>query len=215
MRALQVFPLLAAAAAVGILHMSAPDHWVTICILGQRALWSRSRLLLFGTSAAGGHVVLSLALGLAIVVLGFVFSKALSTYLTLGTGAVMLVAGLAYGLRTLLQEEPEDYDREAAEDMAKMNAAGKGMGYFAVLGGALSPDLSILPVLLIASQGLVGLVADTAIVFAAASMLTMLSLVVAGSIGLARALSRAPAKYNDALVGFVIAAVGAFVIVFG
>lgn len=184
-------------------------------MLGQRASWSRARLLWFGVATAGGHVILSVGLGLAIVLLGVVFSHALSSYLTLGTGAVMVVAGLAYGFYHLAHEEPEDYDREAAEEMARMKAAGKGVGYFAVLGGALSPDLSILPIFLIASQGAVAMVADTALVFAAASMLTMLTFVTVGSIGLAKAFSRAPARYNDSLIGFVIAAVGAFVILFG
>ncbi|MDG6985390.1 MAG: hypothetical protein JRM73_01410 [Nitrososphaerota archaeon] len=211
----QVFSLLVAAAAVGVLHMSAPDHWVTLCILGQRSSWSRARTLWFGAATAVGHVTLSLALGLLIVAAGMYFSRTLSDLLTVGTGAVMVVGGLIYGFRVLLRDEPEDYEREASEEAAKLKASGRGLGFFAVLGGALSPDLSVLPVFLLASQVSVGMVADTALTFATASVFTLLLLVLAGSEGLAKLLSKAPAKYNDSLVGFVIAAVGAYILLFG
>lgn len=195
--------------------MSAPDHWVTLCILGQRSSWSRARTLWFGGATAVGHVTLSLALGLLIVAAGVFFSRTLSELLTLGTGAVMVVGGIVYGVRALTRDEPEDYEKEASEEAARLKASGRGLGFFAVLGGALSPDLSVLPVFLLASQVSVGLVADTALAFAAASVITLLLLVAAGSKGLAKVLAKAPAKYNDSLVGFVIAIVGAYILLFG
>ncbi|MDG6902465.1 MAG: hypothetical protein JRM80_10990 [Nitrososphaerota archaeon] len=211
----QVLPLLAAAALVGILHMSAPDHWVTLCILGQRAAWSRPRLMGFGLAAAGGHVLLSVLLGLGIVAAGLVFSQGLSSAITVATGLLMLILGGGYGVKKLMTKEPEDYDREVDQEITKAKSAGKGMTYFVVLGGALSPDLSILPIFLLAMPDGLGLVADTALVFAAASILSLSVLIFAGSVGFAKALSHAPAKYNDALVGFVIAAVGVYVLLFG
>ena len=208
-------PLLAASALVGILHMSAPDHWVTLCVLGQRASWSRPKLTAVGLATACGHVLLSIALGFGIVLAGLAFSQRLASEITFSTGALMLVVGAGYGISKLREKEPEDYGREADREMAKAKSSGKGMTYFVVLGGALSPDLSILPVFLLALPAGLGFVFDAALVFALASILSLLALVLAGSAGLARVLSHAPANYNDALVGFVIAAVGAYVIAFG
>lgn len=208
-------PLLAGAALVGLLHMSAPDHWVTLCILGQKESWSRVKLVQYGAMTAGGHVSLSILLGLVIVVLGLAVSESLSHYVTVGTGVLMVFLGLGYGLRTLLVNVSVDYDREAQEKTEKVKVTGKRLAYFAVLGGTLSPDLSILPIFLISSQVSLGLVLDTAVVFAAASLLSLLILVLVGSVGLAKAFARAPAKYNDSLVGFVIAAVGLYVLLFG
>ena len=207
--------MLAAAALVGILHMSAPDHWVTLCILGQRASWSRAKLVGFGLATAGGHVLLSVLLGFGIVLAGLAFSKGLSSAITLATGLLMFVVGGAYGVKKLLDRGSEDYGRDADREIAESKSKGKGLAYFVVLGGALSPDLSILPVFLLAFPAGLGLVTDTALVFALASILSLLALVLLGSMGFARALSRTPAKYNEALVGFVIAAVGAYVIIFG
>ena len=210
-----VLPLLGAAALVGILHMSAPDHWVTLCILGQRAAWSRGRLLGFGLATAGGHVLLSVLLGFLVVAAGLVFSQGLSSAITAATGLVMLVFGTGYGVKRLLAKEPEDYVGEVDQEVKEAKSSGRGMAYFVVLGGALSPDLSILPIFLLAVPAGIGIVVDTAFVFALASILSLSALVLVGSLGVAKALSNAPAKYNDALVGFVIAAVGFYVLLFG
>ncbi|MDE1857561.1 MAG: hypothetical protein KGI26_00640 [Thaumarchaeota archaeon] len=211
---MQFLPLMAAAALVGILHMSAPDHWMTVCVMGQKANWSRPRLLWFGAVTAGGHALLSVLLGFGVVFVGLVFSQALSGYITIATGAVMVVVGLVYGVKTLLSEDGGAHEGEGAHDR-NPKPQDKGAAYFAVLGGALSPDLSILPIFLIASQVALGLVIDTAVVFAVASVLSLLVLVTVGSLGVAKIMSRIPPKYNDSLVGFVIAAVGAYVLVFG
>ena len=168
-----------------------------------------------GIATSGGHVILSLILGFGIVYVGLVVSSGLSSLITAGTGALMLVAGAGYGVKTLLTGGDEDYDKEADQELSRARASGRGVTYFVVLGGALSPDLSILPILLLALPFGLEPVLDTALVFAAASVLSLLLLILAGSMGIARIMARAPAKVNDALVGFVVAAVGAYVLLFG
>lgn len=211
----QVVPLLTAAALVGILHMSAPDHWVTLCMLAQKSSWSRARLMGLGVATSGGHVLLSIVLGFGIVLLGLVFSSSLSNLITEGTGLAMLFVGLGYGVKTLLSHTSEDYDKEADQELNKALSSGRGLTYFVVLGGALSPDLSVLPIFLLAVPLGFGLVVDAALIFALASILSLVFLVLVGSMGIARIMSHAPAKFNDSLVGFVIATVGAYVLLFG
>jgi len=115
-----VLPLLAAAALVGVLHMSAPDHWVTLCILAQTSKWSRSRLMAVSLVTALGHVVLSVALGFAVVLLGVVFTRTFSEYLTEAIGAVILLAGGFYGVWTLVSNRKEDYQKEVEEEGARI-----------------------------------------------------------------------------------------------
>lgn len=81
-----------------------------------------------------------------------------------------------------------------------------------MLGAALSADLSILPIFLLAVPLGLGLAFETAVVFGLASVAALLIFLLLASAGLARALERVPSKYNNALVGFVIAAVGAYVL---
>lgn len=216
-----ILPLLAAAALVGILHMSAPDHWVTLCILGRVAGWGRVKLLAVSTVTGLGHVVLSIALGLLVLLVGYIFSSLISFYFTLAVGAIMLVVGLFVGIRALLSKEAAINEAELMEeDKQKMQRSEnkgmkKGAGYFAVLGAALSPDLSIVPIFLVTAPLGFTLTLYTALVFAIASIATIVLLVALGSIGLARAFERIPPKYNESLVGFVVAAVGVYIIVVG
>ena len=128
----------------------------------------------------------------------------------------MMAVGLAYGVRELLSNRPEDYHQEAESRFVKAGGSGgRKVGIFAVLGAALSPDLSILPIFILAIPAGLGLAIDTAVVFGTASILTLLILVALGSWGLDRVFENFPPKYNDALVGFVVAAVGAYIVFFG
>ena len=79
----------------------------------------------------------------------------------------------------------------------------------------MSPDLSILPICLVAAPlGLITMV-RTVMIFAVSSILTDLLLVIVFSILFSRAVEKLPSKYNDALVGLVVAAVGIYVLIFG
>jgi putative Mn2+ efflux pump MntP len=116
----------------------------------------------------------------------------------------------------LTSKKTEDYERETREELSKGEGRpGKRFSYFAVLGAALSPDLSILPIFLLAAPIGLGFAIETAAVFATASILALLLFLILGSAGLARAFEKIPPKYNDALVGFVIAAVGVYVLLAG
>ena len=152
--------------------MSAPDHWVTLCLLGKVAGWSRSRLLQVSIVTGLGHILLSVALGFAIVGVGVLFTESLSAQIAFGTGVLMLATGLAYGIRELLSDRPEDYRREAEGEYLKASGSGgRKVGYFAVLGAALSPDLSILPIFVLAMPVGFSLAMDTAVVFGLSSIL--------------------------------------------
>ncbi|MHB8567593.1 MAG: hypothetical protein ACYC7D_13565 [Nitrososphaerales archaeon] len=215
-------PLLFAAALVGILHMSAPDHWVTLCLLGRAASWSRSKLFGVSLATAIGHVVFSVILGLGVVAVGLIFSPLVSRYLSGGIGVAMLLIGLFIGVRSLLSKAEELTPVEELKiEEAKLlkhekNRSGlKGVGYFAVLGAALSPDLAITPVFLSAIPAGLGFALELSLVFAVASILCLLILVQIGTMGLAKTFEHIPEKYNDSIVGFVIAAIGIYIIVTG
>ncbi len=90
-----------------------------------------------------------------------------------------------------------------------------GIGYFAVLGAALSPDLSIAPIFLASITVGVMFAADLLIIFVVTSILAQLVLVQVGSKGLAKTFEHVPEKYNDSFVGFIIAAIGIYIIFAG
>jgi nickel/cobalt exporter len=217
---IHVGALLLATATVGILHMSAPDHWATLVILGKASRWTRAKLLSVSLIAGLGHVLLSIIIGLAVVGVGFFFSTIISAYITKAIGALMIAAGLFVGVKTLIFQHQDPTVKPPREDESQdKRTTGEGFkrsaGYFAVLGAALSPDLSVLPIFVLAVPVGIFLAIDIALVFALASILTNLLLVFVASLGLAKTVENLPAKYNDAIAGFVIAAVGLYVFIAG
>lgn len=208
--------LLVVTATVGIFHMSAPDHWVTLVILGRISGWNRKTLFLVSIMTAVGHVLLSILLGVGVVILGLAFSSTVSVYVTEGTGLIMIVVGLGYAVFELRAPGTADYE-EVAKKQAVMvgGAVGKRVRYFTVLGAALSPDLSILPIFLVAVPVGLGLAFEVSAIFAISSILALSILVLAGSAGLSKAFAKVPPKYNGALVGLTIAAVGAYILIAG
>jgi hypothetical protein len=166
-----------------------------------------------GVMTAVGHAALSIALGFVVLGVGLAFSNQASGYVTEAIGLAMLVGGLIYALRELKTDGEEDFAKEATEELSKGEARfGRQFRYFAVLGAALSPDLAILPVFLLALPIGLAFAFATAVVFGLASIAALLFFLILGMAGLARVFERIPSRYNDALIGFVIAAVGAYVL---
>ena len=200
-------PILIAAALVGILHMSAPDHWATLVVLGKGAKWTFRKLLNITFVSALGHVSLSIFLALVIVLLSSVFSTFLVGYFTKAIGLIMVITGAYVAMNSL---RVKDKSRDQAE-----SSLAKSTGYFAILGAALSPDLSILPICLVAAPLGILTMVRTVMIFAVSSLLTDLLLVIAFSELFSRAVEKLPSKYNDAVVGLVVAAVGVYVLILG
>jgi len=216
-----LFAYVIGAAVVGILHMSAPDHWLTLCVLARNKRWAPKKLFGVSLMTAIGHVALSVVMGLVVVVVGLVFSHLISYYLDTGIGLVMVGAGLVVGIIPLVRksaphqhhhdnEHEHDHDYDEEKKFGKLTSK---IGYFAILGAALSPDPSIIPIYLSAISAGFYFALELSVVFAVASIATLLLLVQLGTVGLAKTIAKIPEKYNDSMVGFVIMAIGIYVLV--
>jgi nickel/cobalt exporter len=212
-----VVPLLIGAALVGVIHMSAPDHWVTLCILSRTSGWNRKKLFSISLATAAGHAILSAALGFAIAVAGLLFSRLISSYISYAVGFVMFAFGLFIGVRALVSKKKREVTpEEKLYEKQKKNASRiNGIGYFAVLGAALSPDLSITPIFLASITVGILFAVYLLIIFVVTSILAQVVLVQVGAKGLAKTFEHVPEKYNDSIVGFVIAAIGIYIIFAG
>ncbi|MDE1838318.1 MAG: hypothetical protein KGH87_00210 [Thaumarchaeota archaeon] len=199
-------------AVVGILHMAAPDHWLTLCMLAKNQKWVSKKIFRVSFVTAVGHVALSIAMGLGVVAVGLIFSHLISSYLDAGIGIIMLIAGLIVGIRSLIVKNTHHHDHHENEEKKNVNNLTRGVGYFAVLGAALSPDPSIVPIFLSAISAGFYFALELSAVFAIASIITLLLLVQLGTVGFAKALTKIPEKYNDSIVGFVIAAIGIYIL---
>ena len=185
--------------------MSAPDHWATLVVLGKSAKWTFRKLTSVTLVSALGHVSLSVVFALVIVTLSSVLSTFITGYFTEAIGFIMVITGFYVTINSL----------RTKNSRSNSTSLVKSTGYFAVLGAALSPDLSILPICLVAAPlGIITMV-RTVTIFAVSSILTDLMLVLVFSILFSRAVEKLPSKYNDALVGLVVAAVGIYILILG
>jgi putative Mn2+ efflux pump MntP len=208
---INLLPYIIGAGVVGILHMSAPDHWATLCLLAISKQWAPKKLFGVSLVTAIGHVALSVVMGLAVVGVGLVVSHLVSYYLDIGIGIIMIGAGLFFGIKPLIVKEKRHYDYEKEEKITGKLTG--GIGYFVVLGAALSPDPTIIPIYLSAISAGFYFALELSAIFAVASILTLLLFVQLGAVGLAKVFEKIPEKYNDSLVGFVIVAIGAYVLI--
>ncbi|MHB8603012.1 MAG: hypothetical protein ACYC6W_02240 [Nitrosotalea sp.] len=215
-----LFAYMIGAALVGILHMSAPDHWLTLCVLARNKKWAPKKLFGISLMTAIGHVGLSIVMGLAVVIVGLVFSHLISYYLDTAIGIAMVGGGLVVGIIPLVRKNPHHHDDhehnhhdEHKHEEKKHGKLASKIGYFAVLGAALSPDPSIIPIYLSAISAGFYFAIELSVIFATASILTLLLLVQLGTMGLVKTLAKIPEKYADSMVGFVIMGIGIYVLV--
>ena len=212
------------AAVVGILHMSSPDHWVTLCLLAKNKQWTPKKLFKTSLVTAIGHVILSIIMGLAVVSVGLLVSRLVSSYIDIGIGIIMIIVGVVLGLISLLKKNHKhehshdhktmhDHDHHDHEDTKKKSKFSQRLGYFIIIGAALSPDPSIVPIYLATISSGFYFALELSVVFAISSILTLLILVQLGNIGLGKTFARLPEKYHDSMVGFVIMAIGVYVLV--
>ena len=216
------------AAVVGIIHMSAPDHWMTLCLLAKNKRWTPKKLFRTSLVTAIGHVVLSIVIGLAVMAVGLLVSRSVSSYIDIGIGIIMIAIGIVLGAVPLLRKSgyhKHDHEHEHGHNHMhehghthnheKKSKLSQKLGYFIIIGAALSPDPSIIPIYLTTISSGFYFAFELSVVFAVASILTLLFLVQLGNVGLGKTFARVPEKYHDSMVGFVIAAIGIYILVSG
>lgn len=231
------FALLTTAASIGVVHtLLGPDHYLPFVALGRARSWPLSRTLALTAWCGVGHVAGSIALGALGVAFGWALSGLVAVEELRGrlAGWLLLAFGLAYlawGVRRGLRERPHrhahahgdgtvhahghDHLGEHAHPHDAAQAWGDGplrrwLGPWTVfVVFVLGPCEPLIPVLMYpAAGGDWGSVAAVAAIFATATISTMLVLVGAASLGLAR-LSVAPLeRWSHAAAGAALAACG-------
>ena len=85
--------------AVAFLHAALPTHWLPFVLVGRAQKWSTGRTLGVTLLAGLGHVGLTIALGLALVMAGLALQPSLGGVFHWIVGGLMAAVGLFYVLR--------------------------------------------------------------------------------------------------------------------
>jgi hypothetical protein len=226
--------VLSAAVGIGALHtVLGPDHYVPFVMIGRARGWSRARAAWVAAACGTAHVLSSLLLGWAGILLGWTVGRLEGVESGRGSlAAWALVAfGLAYGawgarkaVRRSRGIEPHAHDGQVHIHAHGRRTHAHGGGAFSrstsfwtlFLVFVLGPCEPLVPLFMLpASRGQWGLAGLAALVFGVVTVALMATLAYAGIAGLSRLGLGAWERWSHAMAGAVVALTGLAVIVLG
>ncbi len=196
--------LLLAAGGVGLGHAVLPDHWVPLAVVGRTRRYPLSKVARLSGLAGVAHVLVSLALGAVIVIIGLQFRSRIEHAQNAIVGGLLIATGLGFAVLELTghghvhdHEHPHEHSHAAHEHPhptalqhppghADQRHESRAAGLAAIMvpfGAAASPDLTILPVFLAATTAGVGVALASLVVFAAATIGTFVLLTLVATAG--------------------------------
>ena len=111
--------LLAASAGVGFGHAVLPDHWVPLAVVGRTRHYPMGKIARMSSLAAVAHVLLSIALGAVIILIGLRFRSTIESAQNAIIGGLLAVTGIGFILLEMTghgHHHPHDHDHAHAHD---------------------------------------------------------------------------------------------------
>ena len=212
------------AASVGALHSLAPDHWVPFSVLSRAQGWSRAKTARITLLCGFGHVTVSVALGLLGLVLGVAVLQAMGERLATVGGLLMVGFGVAYGawgLRRAVRQKLPGHTHHDHHHHHHHHAHDHDHDYTRMTTWTLfllfcaDPCVAVVPILFAAAP--LGALPATAVVitYEAATMATMIVLVLLAHKGVAGLKAKWIDRYGDGAAGGLIAATGLVLMALG
>ncbi|HEY1707624.1 MAG TPA: hypothetical protein VGG10_05125 [Rhizomicrobium sp.] len=201
-----------AVGVVGVLHTMVPDHWAPIALLARQRGWSRARTARAALGAGTGHVLSTLALGLAVWVAGLAVAAKFGHWIEMISSGLLIGFGVwvAYsGWREMREEQAHEHAHahgHAYHHHDHDHHKSGGMALMLILGS--SPMVEGLPAFFAAGKFGWGLIVVMSLVFAASTIATYVVLCVASVAGLENVKLGPLEHYGEVLSGLFIAAVG-------
>ncbi len=218
------------AASIGFLHtLMGPDHYVPFIVLARVRGWGIVRTALVTALCGVGHVLSSVALGLIGIAAGIAVFKlegieggrgTLAAWLLLAFGLAYLAWGIHRAIRgrthahshAHIDGKPHDHEHDHAVEHAHVHEAKTGdvTPWVLFIVFAFGPCEPLIPILMYpAAQGWSWMAAvAVAGIFAAVTIATMVTVVLASAFGLSFLPLKRAERYSHAAAGFAIAAAG-------
>jgi hypothetical protein len=93
--------LVAAVAAVGVLHTIVPDHWVPITLIAQQRGWSKSETARASLQAGTGHVLSTLLIALVVWLAGVAFAERFGHIVNTASSLALIAFGAWFAVAAL------------------------------------------------------------------------------------------------------------------
>jgi len=207
--------LAGAAVSVGALHTLAPDHWLPFAALARAQGWSLARTARITFLCGFGHVTVSALLGLLGLVFGRAVFETAGAKMEAVAGILLVGFGLAYGAwgmrrtagRRVHGHRHAHYDH--VHDPAKTTALSLFLLFSA------DPCVAVIPLLFAAAPLGAAPTAGIVLLYEAATIATMIALVLPARAGASRLRFPWLDHWGDAVAGGLIAATGVVVMALG
>lgn len=221
--------LILTAAAIAFLHtVMGPDHYLVFTAMGKARQWSLAKTLRVTTMCGAGHVLSSIVIGTAGIVLGSRLTSLVAIETSRGNLAAyaMLAFGLMYfawGLRKAGRDHrhshthrhgdvvhDHEHDHHADHTHVHDIASGRSITPWALfIIFLLGPCEALIPLFMYpAAQQSSGLVLAVAAVFGIVTVLTMIACVALTTIGIERLKLPVNGRYAHAVAGASVALCG-------
>jgi hypothetical protein len=215
--------LLAAAAGVGFGHAVLPDHWLPLAVLGRTRRYPLSRVARLSGLAGATHVLVSIALGAVIIVVGLQFRSSVESAKDAVVGGVLLVTGIAFIALELTgrgrshpHSHPHSHSHgDPGRTHSHRHREGRVHGLASVVvpfGAAASPDLTILPVFLAATAAGVATAVGSVVIFAAVTVGTIVGLTLGATLSGYQVRGHWLERWGNACTALVLVVIGALVL---
>jgi sulfite exporter TauE/SafE len=211
-----VFTALATAAvSVAALHSLAPDHWAPFAAVARARGWSAARTARVTLLCGFGHVTASALLGLLGLFFGMEVLQSVGRRMEAWAGILLIFFGLAYAAWGLRRAAGAHLHGHVHHHYDHVHDPEKATVWSLFLLFSADPCVAVMPILFAAAP--LGAARTTGIVllYEAATLLTMVLLVLPARAGVKMLRFRFLDRYGDAAAGGAIAAVGLVVTLLG
>ncbi len=208
--------LLLAAGGVGFGHAVLPDHWVPLAVVGRTQRYPLSKVARLSGLAAVTHVLVSVALGAVIVVIGLQFTSRVEQAQDAIIGGLLIATGLGFAVLELTghghrHDHPHDHPAPHGDEPSRSRAASLA-AIMVPFGAAASPDLTILPVFLAATTAGAGVAIGSVLVFALATIGTIMLLTLIAAAGGYQIRGQWLERWTNVITAAILIVIGALVL---
>jgi len=223
------YALIGAAIGIGAVHTCAPDHWMPFAALSRAERWTARRTAAITAACGLGHVTVSVLLGLLALVFGREVLQAFGERMESVSGLLLIGFGVAYAAWGLRGAVAARMHRHAhAHGMAHVHfhahahshatadaARGRVTPWTLFLLFSADPCVAVIPLMFAAAPLGWGSTLAVIAAYEAATIATMVLLVLPARAAAATVRGAWADRYGDALAGGVVALVGLAVLSFG
>ncbi len=204
--------LLLAAGGVGFGHAVLPDHWVPLAVVGRTQRYPLRKVARLSGLAAVTHVLVSVALGAVIVVIGLQFKSRVEQAQDAIIGGLLIATGLGFAMLELTGHgHRHDHPHSHQEEPSRYRAASLA-AVVVPFGAAASPDLTILPVFLAATTAGASVAIGSVLVFALATIGTIVVLTLIAAAGGYQIRGQWLERWANVITAAILILIGALVL---